>query len=98
VADKSIDIVIAHELIHVERFCQGGKGITNCTSCRIQEGKAFEDSCADAFPDDTTAQERCVKCGVYFGCKHLPADTGRGVCVRDEEKPCTSTDLGVDVK
>ncbi|MEX2120562.1 MAG: RHS repeat-associated core domain-containing protein, partial [Pirellulales bacterium] len=98
IADNSLDAVIAHELVHVERFCAAGSGITNCTSCKIQEGKAYEESCELAFPDDASKRKRCIKCGVYFGCKHLKSDSGKGICIQNEDPPCEFKDLGIEVK
>lgn len=98
VTDESLDAVIKHELLHVERFCRGGGGITNCTSRKLQEGKAYEVSRKLVFPKDPKLEARCVKCGVYFGCKSYPSDSGVGICVKDEDPPCTIKDIGVAVK
>jgi len=92
IAKRSLEAVIQHELVHFRRFCQGGQGIHTCQQCKVQEGKAYEESCNIAFPNDPVKRARCERCGEYLGCSYIKN------CVQDETPPCTPADLGVFTK
>jgi RHS repeat-associated protein len=98
VTDATIGLVIDHELIHFKRFCAAGKGITNCIECKIQEGKAYEESCKEAFPNDAAKRNRCEKCGIFFGCGSMKSDSGKGPCVVDQDPKCEPGDIGAALK
>ena len=63
---KSQLLAIKHELTHAKRFCDKGTGITTIAACKTEERAAYEKSCVQG-----RGHSRCVKCGVYLGCKYL---------------------------
>lgn len=97
VADASLASVIAHELVHAQRFCNTpGGGISNCETCRDQEKAAYEISCKLAFPKDSARYKRCVECGMKMGCAHRQNRNNNGPCTVVGD--CKAADLGVALK
>ena len=80
----SQDAIIAHEMVHVQQFCNTGGGI-HPKLCAIMEREAYKTSCTLAFPGNPKKQQKCIQCGVSFACGTKPPPGG-----------CTNADIGLN--
>lgn len=93
----SADVVVRHELVHAQRFCNtpGLGPIKDCETCRKQEQVAYEESCKSLAMPGTPKYIKCVNCGVALSCSSFKNDKG-GPCVQVGN--CTYADVGIELK
>ena len=83
----SQDLIIEHEMVHVQQFCTSGRGMRDTKECVAKETEAYKKSCGDAFPGDAAAQKKCRDCGVAMSCGTKEPPGG-----------CTAADVGLSKK
>lgn len=93
---SSSQAIVDHELIHAKSFCDGNTFIDDCLACKKEEGIAYRHSCNELLSKGLIKDlQQCIRCGIYYGCRHHTAPGG-GPCVRDNPKnPCDYEDIGV---
>jgi hypothetical protein len=100
ITEQSLDNVIAHERLHAKRFCTGRRGIFNtCKDCKVQEKAAYEESCKTLDPKQGKKYDKCVDCGVAYGCASYPPPSPKAKkCTDPAALGCAYSDIGLGIK